>query len=208
MQELKITEGQEFNALSARLPDWTGWLSTFVMDSSGNFVGDTGSSRDISNHTDLQLLLALRAKAHVIVTTGKTARQEHYKSSRFAPIAILTRDPNSVSTLPLFANTAEHNNFTLSPPEGSNLSHWLTSQLQQLGYTKFLFEGGPSTLAELLKAGMPLKLVISVTGNSQFETSQASDLVERLLGDQFDFDLKDQFRVNENLVFILESKEL
>lgn len=67
------------------------FLLNLVSDANGNFVGSTGSSRDLTNEIDFQVLLGLREIADGILTTAKTAQIEKYKRSTLAPLALVSR---------------------------------------------------------------------------------------------------------------------
>ena len=76
-----------------KLADWPApsFLLNLVSDIDGNFSGSNGSSRDISNESDRQVLLGLRETADGILTTAKTARVEAYRRSALAPLALISR---------------------------------------------------------------------------------------------------------------------
>jgi riboflavin biosynthesis pyrimidine reductase len=76
-----------------RLSNWPApsFLLNLVTDIDGNFFGLTGSSRDISNEIDRQVLLGIRESADGILTTAKTARAEAYRRSALAPLALISR---------------------------------------------------------------------------------------------------------------------
>jgi riboflavin biosynthesis pyrimidine reductase len=88
---------REANATTAQaLADsygrWVGILSNHVITLNGEFAGEDGSSRSISHPTDRQLLIALRAKADLIVVDAATARAEQYRlPSSGAALAIFSR---------------------------------------------------------------------------------------------------------------------
>lgn len=70
---------------------WEGIRSNHVISSSGDFFGPDGSSRSISTAADRDLLIALRAKADLIVVDAATARAEKYKlPSAGAAVAIFS----------------------------------------------------------------------------------------------------------------------
>jgi hypothetical protein len=162
LRPLDLTAGQEFNQLVSNLPTWTGWLATLVASEDGLLVGPDGNSKGIGNDLDLQLLLALRSKADVIFTTGKTARAERYRSSRFAPIAFMTKSKASLKDVPAVDKTAHHENIYLTPPTHSSPFEWASSELLQREHHAVLFEGGPSSLKDLWLSKVPCQLVFSV----------------------------------------------
>lgn len=207
MQHFSPLAGQEFNFFAEKLPDWEGWLATLVIDAQGNFVGLDGTSKSIGNHTDLQLLLALRSKASVIVTTGQTARAESYKPSRFAPIAIITRDPESLATLPLLENAGVHETlFLCSDQDEPEAFSEYEASLKSKGFGRVLFEGGPKSLASLLSSDLPATLVLSIANLPLDELSDSTtgdlvNLLTKVLPDN-KLALLDAFQVGPNLVAI------
>jgi hypothetical protein len=105
-----------------------------VVHLAGAHFGSDGTSKSISNNLDLALLMALRSKCSVIVTTGETARKEGYKSSRFAPLAFITMNPQSLDDLPAIKEPGSFANFFLKQT-GPNLNfNDVTGQLKDKGF--------------------------------------------------------------------------
>ena len=207
MRHFSPLAGQEFNFFTENLPEWEGWLATLVVDAQGNFEGVDGTSKSIGNHTDLQLLLALRSKASVIVTTGQTARAESYKPSRFAPIAVITRDPETLSALPLLENSGSHETIFLSSDQvGPEAFTDFEARLKSKGFGRVLFEGGPKTLAWLLSSNLDTTCVLSIANLSSNDYSAPTDddlqnlLAKLLPGNKLA--LLGAYRVGANVVSI------
>lgn len=205
METVHIAEGQAFNVISSRLPNWSGWLATLVVDADGNHVGADGTSKTVSNAIDLQLLLALRSKCSVIVTTGATARAERYKSSRFAPIAFLTKNRESLSEVPAIKSAGEYPNIYLEQGSADLDFHRIGDELRALGHETFLFEGGAATLHELLDSKDSVQLVLSIvngenTEDSIVEENQAKKLLNRVLRNAYYLELADDFIVGRNRI--------
>jgi riboflavin biosynthesis pyrimidine reductase len=89
----------ELPRLSAEEQSWeiakaygicNGWRINFAVNDRGESFGASGSSLEVSSELDRLLLGKIRSQADVIVTSGKTARAEKYRSSKHAPIAIFT----------------------------------------------------------------------------------------------------------------------
>jgi riboflavin biosynthesis pyrimidine reductase len=91
-----------------------GWRVNFAIDSRGKSFGETGSSSDVSTDLDRQLLGKLRALSDVIVTSGKTARAEKYRSSKHAPIAIFTSS-GDLDAVPAIQGTQYFTPIVLTP---------------------------------------------------------------------------------------------
>jgi len=71
--------------------------ASLVSDLHGNTVSTEGSSAGLGNSTDLALLVALRRQSQVILTSGKTFRNDRYKFPKLADLAVLTNQ--AVGTL-------------------------------------------------------------------------------------------------------------
>lgn len=161
MRHISLDPGQEFNTFANFTPTWQGWLATYVVDKNGNFVDESGSSAGLGNKEDLSLLLSLREKADVIVTSGATARAENYRASRFAPITVISNHPESLKAIPLFDTASSESNeiFSSSP---ASLFLDLTNHLQLKGHERFLFEGGPSLLKVLCNHLGTIEIIINM----------------------------------------------
>lgn len=177
MRHIEMVAGQEFNQFVENIPAWTGWLATLVSNEDGLLVGRDGNSKDIGNQVDLQLLMALRSKADVICTTGKTARAESYKASRFAPLAFLTKSRDSLSGIPAISEPGPHQNIFLDPLDGISTFSWANTELNNMGFVSILFEGGPSSLEELWLAHLPKQLVLSIADCRKAEDVDVLDVL-------------------------------
>lgn len=205
METLQIAEGQAFNVLTSRIPNWSGWLASIVVDERGNHVGADGNSKSISNELDLQLLLTLRSKCSIIVTTGATARAEAYRSSRFAPIAFLTKDRNSLTDVPAVKSPGTHPNIFLDSNQTEIDFGKIGSDLRDLGHNSFLFEGGPTALGKLLSSGVQAQLVLSVVsseipGETLLNDANPRKFLNQALPSEFQLELADDFSVGRNRV--------
>lgn len=205
MESLQIAEGQAFNVLGARIPNWSGWLASIVVDKFGNHVGADGTSKTIGNDLDLQLLMALRSKCSVIVTTGATARAEKYKSSRFAPIAFITKNQNSLSDVPAVKSVGTNPNIFLESSSDKIDFVEIETKLSHQGHASFLFEGGPSTLQQLVESGNQMQLVLSIIdgGQSAHDSADHKELqqaLHRVLAKDSALELADDFIAGQNRI--------
>lgn len=182
----------------------SGWRACIAIDINGNYAGKTdtsaASSAAVSNPEDRELLIALRALTEVIVTTGKTARAEGYKNSKFAPIAVLSNQPDSLTDLPLFADAPTGRNFILTAPADERFASQLEQSLNQAGFNSFLFEGGPATLRRLHETGADLELVISVTGSTRPEELDPREYLDRLLPNNQSAEVLNDLLIGNNRV--------
>jgi riboflavin biosynthesis pyrimidine reductase len=64
--------------------------ASLVADEFGNTVSQEGNSSGLGNSIDLALLIALRRKSEVVLTSGKTLREDRYKFPKGADLAVLT----------------------------------------------------------------------------------------------------------------------
>lgn len=169
MRRIDVVAGQEFNQFVKSIPAWNGWLATLVSNEDGLLVGQDGNSKGIGNHVDLQLLMALRSKADVICTTGKTARAESYKASRFAPLAFLTKSRESLSEIPAVVEPGSHENIFIEPSADIDPFIWANTALNNKGLTSILFEGGPSSLEALWSSDLQIQFVFSIADCEEAE---------------------------------------
>ena len=181
MRRIDAIAGQEFNQFVENIPAWSGWLATLVSNEDGLIVGQDGSSKGIGNQVDLQLLMALRSKADVICTTGRTARVESYKASRFAPLAFLTKSRESLSEIPAVIEPGSHANIFIEPRSGIDPFNWANKELNNMGFTSILFEGGPSSLEDLWLVNLPIQLVFSIADCKDSENVDVLEILELAL---------------------------
>ena len=181
MRRIDAVAGQEFNQFVENIPAWSGWLATLVSNEDGLIVGQDGSSKGIGNQVDLQLLMALRSKADVICTTGRTARVESYKASRFAPLAFLTKSRESLSEIPAVIEPGSHANIFIEPRAGIDPFNWANKELNNMGFTSILFEGGPSSLEDLWLVNLPIQLVFSIADCKDSENVDVLEILELAL---------------------------
>lgn len=73
---------------------WTGIRTNHVVNATGGFFDDSGSSRGLSTKEDLELLLALRKHADLVVVDAATARKEQYRKLTSAHLAIVSASGN------------------------------------------------------------------------------------------------------------------
>lgn len=75
----------------AKLGELSDLTASLVVGHSGNSVSDNGTSQGLGNAVDFALLMHLRSRSQVVLTSGLTARLEHYKMPSTADLAILSR---------------------------------------------------------------------------------------------------------------------
>ncbi len=73
---------------------WDGIRTNHVISSTGSFFDEAGSSRGLSTRGDLELLLALRRQADLVIVDAATARNEQYKKLCSSHLAIVSSSGN------------------------------------------------------------------------------------------------------------------
>lgn len=73
---------------------WSGIRTNHVVSESGSFFDKAGSSRGLSTEEDLELLLALRKEADLVIVDAATARNERYGKLSHAHLAIISASSN------------------------------------------------------------------------------------------------------------------
>jgi 5-amino-6-(5-phosphoribosylamino)uracil reductase len=198
-----------------------------IISQDGHFVGPSDSSRDLTGESDLKLLLLLRALSDVVLVGANTARNENYRQPKARDeFAFLNRKPPRLAvvssslefnlTTPLFNGGQEptivFNVGTTAPSAellriahviqltadaASSFATNLIANLFELGLSRVTCEGGPSLLAQLLKADVidEYDLTISpltVGGTPQWTDAlpKTTDWVEAASATSGDFEFK------------------
>jgi riboflavin biosynthesis pyrimidine reductase len=175
-----------------------GWRINFAVNDAGNSYGDTGKSADVTSDLDRLLLGKLRSLADVIVTSGRTARVEKYRSSKHAPIAIFTIT-GELDSVPAIQGTQYFTPLVLTPQSevsrvdvalsdvdvrilayrGEKLSNeWPFSVAEVIhgeGYQSPILESGQSTISEFIASGVIDEICLSITSSNSSGLS-AGDL--------------------------------
>jgi riboflavin biosynthesis pyrimidine reductase len=200
-----------------------GWRLNFVLDQQGRTSGSDGSSDGVSNALDRLVLGKLRSQADLIVTSGETARVERYKSSRHAPIAIITRtgDLDRVPAVqgtqyytPLVITDDSHFGSleaALSDVDAKILSFGLDSMDNKWpiqvaavvtgeGFQSPILEAGLSMAHQFLSAGVLSEICLTVTkraGEAFSARAITPEALARLFGPGHHFELVAMFTSRE-----------
>lgn len=224
---------EKFEGLSRDDQSWTiakeygicnGWRINFAIDASGTSFGENGSSIDISTELDRLLLGKLRSLADVIVTSGRTARAEKYRSSKHAPIAIFT-NTGDLDDVPAIQGTQYFTPLVLTPSsktlevEGglsdvdvhvlaydtpSDATAWpasIASVLHREGFQSPILESGQSTLRQFLDKNVIEEVCLSVTYPATAAVSARELTVsnlEKIFGPMHGFKLANLFTDGES----------
>ncbi len=118
----------------------------------GQFVGQAGSSREISNPLDRSLIIKLRELSDVYVTGGNTFRSEGYKKPNHGTLAVITQKPSQLpdGVMALDLDTA-------------------LEKLRSLGYRRILLEVGPHLAAKFLSENLVDEFCLTVPKGRQVD---------------------------------------
>lgn len=139
----------------------TGVRLNMIANQNGQFVGPNGSSRDISNVVDRELILRLRAISDVYVTGGNTFRNERYRVPRNGNLAVIT---NRASEFPPEV-------IALGPYSNELAAHALT-ELKHHDFKKILLEVGPKLAQQFLRANLIDEFCLTVPGGTSEEATE------------------------------------
>ena len=181
------------------------WLrANMVISSDGKFVGSTGTSRDLTNALDLQLLLLLRAMSDVVLVGANTARNESYRQPKLRPefaflgrraprLALVTRSLNFDIDSVLFHGGASrtivfHTGDKVPSKQLQEVAELIPvnsttdviAKLHEMHLPLITCEGGPNLLGQLLAADLVDEYDLTVSpvlsGNSSESTGAEVDL--------------------------------
>jgi riboflavin biosynthesis pyrimidine reductase len=196
-----------------------GWRLNFAIDALGASFGHSGKSEDVSSELDRLLLGKLRSQSDVIVTSGKTARIEKYRSSKHAPIAIFTTS-GDLDSVPAIQGTQFFTPLVLTPTSQvervenllsdvdvrvlplrqlDDAAAWPTAignEIRGAGFQSPILESGLSTLKSFIASGVIHEICLSVNHQNGVALS-ARDLshtnLSSLFGTDIDFKLANLF---------------
>lgn len=191
----------ELDPKTAELSEATHWYPktsgirfNYVID----LTADSEQNSDAStNEIDRYFLRVIRSSSDLIITTGKTARAENLRASRFAPLAIITSKPNDFN-IPATDEEGSQAVFICSPaePETKYLNpkvKWLKTSKKSITeivteirvglnseYT--LLESGIESLRQIANRKLLDEICLTVTHAESREvaTSKAEKFVESL----------------------------
>jgi riboflavin biosynthesis pyrimidine reductase len=144
-----------------------GLNANFVTDAEGRFVGNTGSSRDISSPEDRAKLIELRKRADAVVVGGNTARLENYQPTKRFVTYVATRQaaPSGLTRL----------------HEGSDAELVSTIRSLTSKHQRIICEAGPTLLNLLLKAAVVDRLFVSIVGADKLSIHDAVTSISKVL---------------------------
>ena len=192
----------ELPRLSAEEQSWeiakaygicNGWRINFAINDRGESFGASGSSVEVSSELDRLLLGKIRSLADVIVTSGKTARAEKYRSSKNAPIAIFTNsgDLDSVPAIqgtqyftPIVLTSVNHSeaveealadvDVRVVAYDSKSSNSWPSAIDSVLRHERFqspVLESGLVSLRSFIEQGVISEVCLSVTASTGRQVS-------------------------------------
>jgi len=174
--ELEIKpESSSLHDASHWYPRILGIRFNYVIDA----IDRTGTNSDAaSNELDRYFLRVIRSSSDLIITTGKTARAERLRSSKLAPMAIITSQPDSLN-IPAIEEQSSQPVYVCSEvapklPFGNSNAKWLeissasiaeiVLELQKkLNSKNPLLEIGINSLRELASSDLVTEICLTVT---------------------------------------------
>ena len=132
--------------------------ASLVVGPSGEHSGPDGSSAGLGNLTDRQLLIFLRTRAEIVLTSGLTARMENYRMPKSADLAIFTKGP----AYRIHEDSARE---LIHIPHGIIDFAQAVEHLRQRGYRRIHTEFGPTGFLSLAT----LPTVTAIISSQHFE---------------------------------------
>ena len=193
-----VTPEEQSWVIASEFGICNGWRLNFVTDVNGLYRDKSGSSDGISNRLDRLLLGKFRSQSDIIVTTGETARRERLSSSKYAPIAVITRsaDLDGVPAIQgsqyftpiilvpkgleaIAESKLDDVDVSIVPFDQSQNPNWPSEVklvLAQLGFQSPILEGGPQVSAEFIGQSVIDEICLTITKkpNEQFSARQLS----------------------------------
>ena len=156
-------------------PRFLGIRFNYVLDA----IDRAATNSDVaSNKLDRYFLRVIRSSSDLIITTGKTARTERLRSSKLAPMAIITSQPDSLN-IPAIEEQSSQPVYVCSEvapklPFGNSNAKWLKISstsiaeivdevLAKLNSKSPLLEIGINSLRELASPNLVNELCLTVT---------------------------------------------
>jgi riboflavin biosynthesis pyrimidine reductase len=154
---------------------WVGIRTNHVVSAEGSFFDETGSSRGLSTPEDLELLLALRKEADLVIVDAATARNENYRKLSQTHLAIVSASgsfdsipaTSSLSGVTLFSPSAptisgnsEIEHVVINPKEPfASVLDWAS----KASLNALLLEAGPTLTKIAFKTSAVIQSAITIT---------------------------------------------
>ncbi len=152
--------------------------ASLVVSKNGKTVSEMGSSKNLGNETDLQLLKWFRSRSQIVLTSGKTAFAEEYRYPSSAELAILSRSERKYASL-----VKDLSRVRFLTDQASYVS--AVETLHSQGFERIHTEFGLEGFVELVQSGFADGFVSSVSASGVTEflgTTQLTELSRHVFG--------------------------
>ncbi len=155
------------NELMLSYRAFSGVRLNMVIDRDLNTRGQNGSSRDISNDVDRQLLIHLRRLADVAITDAATADVEEYRPSKWVPIQIWSKSGNFRNRVSIQENQAQK---SVELVHSANLEQQI--EMTRAQFHHVLLETGPTLSSEIAKLGLIDEVCLTVSAVADIQKAK------------------------------------
>lgn len=140
--------------------------SSLVVGPHGEHIGPDGTSRSLGGDADFQWFVSLRRSAEVILTSGKTFRDENYQKPKSAELAVFSRSASDI--------TPNFEVIRIGPQTAQSFSD-AVGHLLSLGFNRIHCEFGPTGFVSLAKTQSIASLLSSesLNGIESFTTKHS-----------------------------------
>ncbi len=147
-----------------------------VLSASGESSGLDGTSSSITNAADRAILLEARKQADWILVSADTFIAEHYKPSKHAPIAVITRDESKRLQI-LEQHLESASNTQLHPVTVFDSVDDFLCATNKATESKILLESGRSMASALVREGRIHHAVVTIAGSVTDQGAAALSLL-------------------------------
>lgn len=178
IKDLQIDSARD---LAESYGSWTGIRTNHVVDNTGSFVDELGSSRGLSNDFDLELLIALRKKADLVLVDARTARAEKYRSLSKAALGVISQsgdfsgipavDSKSKNVYLFSGNRNSDSDPRVVPLNDRNPFAEILAFAKSAGFEALLLEAGPNLARLAFDANLVDQSAITVTSKDPLPES-------------------------------------
>ncbi|MEY4499623.1 MAG: hypothetical protein RL319_611 [Actinomycetota bacterium] len=198
-----------------------GWNVIHALAPGYKSIGEDQTSKSIGNDLDRNFLIEMRRHSDAIVTTGKTAIAENYRSSKFATVSVLS-DSFDFKNSNLAIRSPELN---LLFTHGGSVADLVNQDetvvrkvllnaaqepfeqikdcLSEAEPRKLLFEGGLTSLRQLLMSKTQVRVFFTLLNETGVNAERVTRDLSDLLGTQLE--LRSIHTDDRNTYLVLES---
>lgn len=175
---------EDTSGLKNWYPKVAGFRLNFVI---GNGITTQVPSDSHTNSADRLLLKFIRSQSDLIITTGKTARNENLRASVLAPMLIITQSSEPLSIpalndnygLPVYVTQwleTEYENVSALAMGGfqESVPDFCSSFCKMNSFSNLVLETGPTTAREFATAGLIAEVNLSTTNFTELDDARAA----------------------------------